>query len=195
MLGSKQSCACERLTETSTEVLLYACSGSRPIKKKKASASSFKDSKKTATTGILLFFSCKGIFHLARKEVMPLQGGKERGEDYSKQQWLFIGKSLKEGSELSFSWWALATAAGHESSPRWVSVEVSVESFTRQLWLLPQHHSNDPSLSGVLVDTVALFPVDFKISWYTQGLCQEECQDWTQELKYIVLLKTKCMWR
>lgn len=41
--------------------------------------------------------------------------GKAR-EDYSKQQWLFIGKSLKEGSGSCFFLMGSATAAGHESS-------------------------------------------------------------------------------
>ena len=101
--------------------------------------------------------------HLARKED-TFTGRKGTRKDYSKQSsWLFIGESLKEGSG-SFLFldglcyrcraWKLPSL-----SLRWGFCWIFHK---RNFLTTSQHHSNDPSLSGVLVDTVALFPVDLK---------------------------------
>lgn len=125
-------------------------------------------------------------------------GRKGTRKDYSKQSsWLFIGKSLKErrGSFLFLDGLCYRCRAWKPPS----SCLLTLLHWGFCLWIFhkinflttSQHHSNDPSLSEVFVDTAALFPVDLKFHGipkvYVRGSL---CQDWTQELKYIVLLKT-----
>lgn len=92
--------------------------------------------------------------------------------------------------ELSFSWWALLPLQGMKAP--------LVESPLRFLLNLSQAQLFDyfptslqwPQLIRSVGWHSSTLSCGLEISWYTQGLCQEECQDWTQELKYIVLLKT-----
>ena len=106
--------------------------------------------------------------HLAKMEG-AFTGRKGTREDYRKQSSrLFIGESLKEGRGSFLFLDGLCYRCRAWKLPSLCLLTLLHWGFC--LWIFQkcnflttsQHHSNDPSLSGVFVDTVALFPVDLK---------------------------------